>query len=164
MIKGVSYKIVPLSDALAKDAERLAINTWRSTTIVANRELCDLRELPCFIAITDEQEVIGYCYYRLSGNECEIMAVESIVPGIGVGSAFIDAVKNLAREKSCSRLYLQTSNDNCHAIRFYQRRGFTMSAVRWNEFDYYRTIKPEIPMTGDEGIPLMHEIEFDMAL
>ncbi|MCL2093726.1 MAG: GNAT family N-acetyltransferase, partial [Treponema sp.] len=64
----------------------------------------------------------------------------------------------------CKRVYVQTTNDNCHAFRFYQRRGFTICAVRLNELDYSRKLIPEIPLIGDNDIPALHEIEFEMAL
>jgi len=59
---------------------------------------------------------------------------------------------------------VQTTNDNCHAFRFYQRRGFTICAVRLNELDYSRKLIPAIPLIGDDNIPALHEIEFEMAL
>ena len=156
--------IIPLSDKYKAEAESIAVSSWGSVYIAAHRKLYDIRELPCFIAISDEQELLGYCYYRNHTNECEIMAVESVKPNIGAGSALIKAVITKAAEDNCKRVYLQTSNDNTHAMRFYQRRGFMMCAVRWNEFDYLRTIKPSIPLTGDNDIPLQHEIEFEYVL
>jgi len=120
-----------------------------------------LRELPCYIAVSDEQ-ILGYCYYRISGSECEIMAIESVTPGKGIGSALINAVVAKAKSEKCGRIFVNTSNDNTNALRFYQRRGFAICAVRWNEFDYLRTIKPTIPLIGDDGIPLLHEIELEM--
>ena len=158
------YTIAPLSGGFVNDVEKLAAGTWGSIKIAVNRELFDLRELPCYVAINDEQKVIGYCHYRFLSDECEIMALESVCTGIGVGSKLIEAVTMLASERKCARVYVRTSNDNTHAIRFYQRRGFSMCAVGWNYLDYARELKPEIPMIGDNGIPLLHEIEFEMSL
>jgi len=126
--------------------------------------LFDLRDLPCLIALSEEQEILGYCYYRFSNNECEIMNIEALKKNVGVGSALIIAVKEIANAQNCNRLYLTTTNDNTNAFRFYQRRGFTMCAVRWNELDYSRKLIPEIPLIGDDDIPALHEIEFEMAL
>jgi len=39
-----------------------------------------------------------------------------------------------------------------------------MCTVKWNEFDYLRTIKPTIPLTGDDDIPLQHEIELEILM
>ena len=54
---------------------------------------------------------------------------------------------------------LTTTNDNIDALRFYQRRGFRMSALRPGVIDRSRLHKPEIPRTGDYGIPLRDEID-----
>ena len=92
------------------------------------------------------------------------MAIESVTPNNGVGTALINAVITVAKNENCKRIYVNTSNDNTHALRFYQRRGFAMCTVRWNEFDYLRTIKPTIPLTGDYDIPLLHEIELEILM
>jgi hypothetical protein len=45
-------------------------------------------------------------------------------------------------------------------LRFYQRRGFRLRALRPGAVDEARrTLKPAIPPTGDHGIPLRDEIE-----
>ncbi|MCL2426983.1 MAG: hypothetical protein FWD05_11685 [Oscillospiraceae bacterium] len=61
-----------------EEVERLAIESWGGVHIVIHRDVYDLRELPCLVAISDEQELLGYCYYRLCNNECEIVALESV--------------------------------------------------------------------------------------
>jgi len=153
--------IIALTNEHKEETERIAAGTWGSTSVAVHHELFDLRELPCYVAVSDKK-ILGYCYYRIFGGECEIMAIESVAPGKGVGSALIDAVAAKAKSEKCSRVYVNTSNDNTNALRFYQRRGFTMCAVRWNEFDHLRTIKPTIPLIGDDDIPLLHEIELEM--
>ena len=68
--------IIALTDVYKEETERIAAGTWGSIHVAAHHELFDLRELPCFIAISDEQKVIGYCYYRIADNECEIMVID----------------------------------------------------------------------------------------
>jgi len=154
--------IVALSSVYTEETERLAAGTWGSIHVAAHHELFDLRNLPCYIAVSDKREILGYCYYRIFANECEIMAIEAVTPNTGVGSALIDAVVAKAKSEKCKRIYVNTSNDNTHALHFYQRRGFAMCTVRWNEFDYLRTLKPTIPQTGNDNISLLHEIELEM--
>lgn len=43
-------------------------------------------------------------------------------------------------------------------------RGFDMVHLFHNALDVSRKIKPEIPLVGDNSIPLKHEIEFEMVL
>ena len=87
---------------------------------------------------------------------------------IGVGSALIGAMEDTAIREGCRRLWLITTNDNLHALgfyqSFYQKRGFTLAAVYSNALSMSRELKPGISMTGMNGIPLRDEIELEMAL
>ncbi|MDP2975645.1 MAG: hypothetical protein Q8N45_05465, partial [Anaerolineales bacterium] len=67
------------------------------------------------------------------------------------------------REK-CRRLFVVTTNDNTPALRFYQKRGFVIAAVRINAIEQSRKLKPEIPFAGEDGIPIRDEIELEMIL
>ena len=42
----------------------------------------------------------------------------------------------------------------CNALRFYQKRGFMLVAVHRNALELSRKLKPEIPLIGNDGIPL----------
>lgn len=57
-----------------------------------------------------------------------------------------------------------TTNDNLNALRFYQKRGLVLVAVHPNALEQSRKIKPQIPLIGEYGIPLRHEIELEMNL
>jgi ribosomal protein S18 acetylase RimI-like enzyme len=82
----------------------------------------------------------------------------------GVGSALLEDVASLARRRRCRRLWLITTNDNLNALRFYQRRGLRLVAVRPGAVVEARKLKPEIPTMGAEGIPIRDEIELELAL
>ena len=158
-----TMKIELLNDKYIGDVEKLIIESWSGPFIAVHRQLYDLRELPCIVALLEE-ELLGYCYYRFSNNECEIMAIESIKQNIGVGTALIYDIIKKATEAKCKRVYLETTNDNTHAFRFYQRRGFTMIAYRIDEMHYSRQLKPSIPLLGEDDIPIKDEIEFELLL
>ena len=66
--------------------------------------------------------------------------------------------------RKARRAWLITTNDNLDAIRFYQRRGFTIATVHAGAIEQSRTIKPSIPLVGSYGIPIRDEIEFEMLL
>jgi ribosomal protein S18 acetylase RimI-like enzyme len=119
--------------------------------------------LPGFIALQQHQPV-GLVTYHLESGQCEITSLDSLSPGVGIGSALIAAVKQVAETTSCQRLWLITTNDNIPAIRFYQKRGFHLVAVHPDALEISRQRKPGIPKTGFEGIPLRDELEFEMAL
>ena len=153
-----------LTNEYRNEVEHIAATSWGSITVVVHRELFNLAEQRCIIALSDKRELLGYCYYRFSEDECEIMAIEAIRQNSGVGTALINVVKEYASKKGCHRVFLQTTNDNTHAIRYYQRHGFSICAFRLNEIDYSRKLKPAIPFYGEDNIPILHEIEFEMIL
>ena len=70
-------------------------------------------------------------------------------------------VEEAARAAGCKRFFLTTTNDNLRALRFYQKRGLTIAAIRCNVLEAYRKLKPEIPMVGSEDIPIRDEIELE---
>jgi hypothetical protein len=62
-------------------------------------------------------------------------------------------------------VWLVTTNDNLVALRFYQRRGFRLSALRPGAVDEARRrLKPAIPDAGAFGIPLRDELELELRL
>jgi len=64
----------------------------------------------------------------------------------------------------CSQLWLVTTNDNTHALRFYQKRRFVISGIRINAVETARHLKPEIPVLGADDIPIRDEIGLEMIL
>ena len=98
------------------------------------------------------------------GDSCEIVSLDSLVSGIGIGSALVAAAQAMARSAGCRRLWLITTNDNLAALRFYQKRGFRLVAVHVGAVDGARRLKPEIPAVGLDGIALHDELELEFVL
>lgn len=119
--------------------------------------------LPGFAALEDGQPV-GLITYRFDGQECEIVTLNSDIEGKGIGSALIAAVEDTARRSKCARMWLITTNDNTEAMRFYQKRGFDFKKIHRNAMEESRRIKPSIPLIGNHGISIKHEIEFEKTL
>ena len=136
---------------------------WGSTRIVSRGEVYLAHLLPGFV-VEQDGERIGLATYRVEGTDCELLTINSLVNGEGIGTALIDAVKHAAQEAGCKRLWLITTNDNLNALRFYQKRGFALVAVYPKALDQSRKLKPEIPLFGLDGIPLRDEIELEMRL
>ena len=136
---------------------------WGSRLVVSRGNLHDAAALPGFFACHHER-IIGLATYHIVGPACELVTLDSDVEGIGVGSALITAVRTAALAANCRRLWLITTNDNLPALRFYQKRGFRITAVHPNALAYSRQLKPQIPLIGLDGIPLRDEIELEMSL
>jgi GNAT superfamily N-acetyltransferase len=135
-----------------------------SVRVAAHGELLRPPELPGLLT-ERESEPIGLATYRIDGDECELVTLHSRVENAGAGSALIDAVAAVAREAGCRRLYLITTNDNTQALRFYQRRGLRLAALRPGAVDEARrTLKPEIGEIGNDGIPIRDELELELQL
>ena len=136
---------------------------WGAPLIVVHGVSYYPETLPGFLAV-EEDEPAGLLTYQLDGGNCEIVTLDSLRPGRGIGTALIDAVREVAREAGCERLWLITTNDNLHALRFYQKRGFVLVAVHRDAMTRSRLIKPQISLLGDDGIPIRDEIELEMPL
>ena len=136
---------------------------WYSTEMVLRGQIVDMTTVAGIVAYEDEK-IIGLLTYEIKNGECEILSLDSLVQNKGIGSRLIDCVYRVAKKATCSRIKLITTNDNINAIKFYQKRGFDMVRIYRNALDISRKIKPSIPIIGDFGIPLKHEIEFEMNL
>lgn len=136
---------------------------WLTTEMIIRGEVVDMTRVDGIVGFED-QKIIALLTFRTGGDVCEITSLDSLKEGKGIGSSLIEKVIAAAREKQCKKIILVTTNDNINAIRFYQKRGFDMARLYHNALDVSRRLKPEIPLTGDNGIPLRHEIEFEYDL
>ncbi|MDR2532731.1 MAG: GNAT family N-acetyltransferase [Oscillospiraceae bacterium] len=131
--------------------------------IVSRGKAHDGAKLPGFVALSGGK-IAGLVTYNIDERGCEITSLNSFEENKGVGTALINAVLKVAESNDCGRLWLITTNDIIQAIRFYQRRGFEWIATHINSAEIMRQLKPSIPLIGEEGIPIKHEIEFEMKL
>lgn len=149
----------------ADDARLTAAWTERygAATVVARGQLHHPLKLPVLIA-EDAGTVVGAVSFTRIEDEIEIITLDSFAENKGVGTALLEAVAAIARAEKMYRLCLVTSNDNIRALRFYQKRGWNMSAFYRDAVVAARKLKPQIPLTGDDDIPIRHEIEFEYRL
>jgi N-acetylglutamate synthase-like GNAT family acetyltransferase len=157
------FQIRPINKNDRAWVASLLTEHWGSTKMVTRGKIHEADKLPGFVAV-QEGKPTGLVTYRIDGKECEIVTMNSLVEGKGIGSALIDTVKNAAVTAGCKRLWLITTNDNTAALRFYQKRGFLLVAVHRNAIEKSRRLKPEIPLTGNDGIPIRDEIELELLL
>ncbi|MEM6281213.1 MAG: GNAT family N-acetyltransferase [Chloroflexota bacterium] len=157
-----SVTIEPLNAHLAW-AKTFLQETWGGTQQVSRGVLYEVLDYPGFVAVVDGKPQ-GLATYRVEGLACEVIMLHSAIEGIGVSTALIEKVEEQAREVNCQRLWLITTNDNIPAIRWYQMRGFSMAAVHTGAIKKSRKLKPGIPKTGYDDIPIRDEIEFEKLL
>lgn len=143
--------------------DRLLHQFWASTEQVSRGRKFQADELPGIVAVRDGSEV-GLLTYNIEGDECEIVTHNSLAGHGGIGSCLLNGVRAKARELGCKRLWLTTTNDNTPAMRFYQRRDFDLVGLHRHAIADARSLKPEIPDVGLDGIPIRHEIEMEYIL
>jgi ribosomal protein S18 acetylase RimI-like enzyme len=158
-----ALKIRPLSPADRDWATRHFAEHWGAEIAVAHCTIYHPAALPGFVAELDGKTV-GLVTFHIAGDACEIVTLDSLRPDQGIGTALIVAVKAAADAAGCRRLWLITTNDNLHALGFYQKRGFRLAAVHPGAVNESRKLKPEIPLIGNDGIPIRDEIELEIVL
>ncbi|MCL5039708.1 MAG: arsenic resistance N-acetyltransferase ArsN2 [Firmicutes bacterium] len=158
-----SFHIRPLGPGDEAWVKQLVKDRWGAEEVVAHGVIYYPHELPGFVAIQDGDKV-GLVTYHIEKDSCEIVTLDSLRPSSGVGTGLIEAVEEAARRSGCRRLWLITTNDNLNALHFYQKRGFRLVAIHRNALEVARSLKPEIPLIGLDGIPLQDEIELEMPL
>ncbi|MBE6011223.1 MAG: GNAT family N-acetyltransferase [Lachnospiraceae bacterium] len=156
-------EIQPLNERYYKQINEYILTNW-GKPIVTRGNIVKEENLSGFVAF-DENMLIGAILYQIIDLECEIVVLYSLKENSGVGTRLINAVINAAKLKNCQRVWLITMNDNTHAIRYYQKRGFSLKAVHINAFEETRKIKGiSENILGIDDIPVLHEFEFEMIL
>ena len=156
-------EIKPITDADQNWIRELLQTYWGSVQVVSRGRLHQADQLPGFIAELWGQKV-GLVTYHLENGQGELVSLNSLVERQGVGTAMVQAVRQVAQAAGCTRLWLITTNDNLAALRFYQKRGFVLGQLHPNAIEQSRQLKPEIPRTAQNGIPIRDELESELLL
>jgi GNAT superfamily N-acetyltransferase len=152
---------LPTDEAWAR--EKLT-ERWGAAVVASISGLHDAAQLDGLVAELDAERV-GLLTYRIVDDECEAVTVDSFESGHGIGTALLQAVADVARSRGCRRAWLLTTNDNLPALRFYQRRGWDLVRLHHNAVnESRRTVKPQIPERGLDGIPIAHALELEVRL
>ena len=151
-------RIAPLESSDRRWVDGLMRERWGSDVVVAHGVVYAPAALDGFVA-WDEEQRIGLVTYHLDAG-CEIVTIDSLEEGRGVGTALVDAVIEVARARGREYVWLITTNENEHAQAWYGRRGFETVAVHKGAIERSRALKPEIPLVDPEtGIAINDEIE-----
>lgn len=143
--------------------EKLIENEWGGNPLVVRTVSYFPHKMAGFVAFHGDER-IGILSYEIRKETCEIIIFEVFDKFKGIGTKMLEALKELAREKGCKQIYLMTTNDNLDALRFYQKRGFTISGIHIDSVKKSREIKPSIGLTGDFGIPVRDEIDLILEI
>ncbi len=160
-----AIRIRALAGGELPSLERRVAETWGSAVIASRGHLHRLADLECVLAVDADGRWLGVAAWRMERDGVELVLLEAFERGAGAGSALLEAAIDSARAAGAGRVWLVTTNDNTAALGFYQRRGFSLVAVHRDAVtEARRTIKPEIPLFGEDGIPIRDEIELERRL
>ena len=153
---------------------------WGTTTIVSRGKMRYGHLLEGLVAVRDmeqpedadeadedseaPQERVGLLTIEYDSRQCEILTLDALVEAQGIGTLLLESLEERAREAGLARLWLVTTNDNLTALAFWQKRGYELVAVHRNAIAAARRVKPQIPITGKNGIPIRDEIELEKRL
>ncbi|HVI35267.1 MAG TPA: GNAT family N-acetyltransferase [Gaiellales bacterium] len=154
----MSFTVRPLE---AKDASWLTgfmTERWGVPVAAGGGRLHQLDDLPGFAAVSADDAVAGVVTYLIEADACEVVSIDALAQGQGVGTALLEAACEAAAAAGCRRVWLITTNDNVDALRFYQRRGFALTELRPRAVGESRRLKPQIPLVGAYGIPIRDEL------
>jgi DNA-3-methyladenine glycosylase I len=131
---------------------------WGTPVAAGGGRLHRLDDLPGFVAVAGDGTVAGVVTYLIEADACDVISIDAVAPGEGVGTALLEAACEAAAAAGCRRVRLITTNDNVDALRFYQRRGFALCELRPGAVGESRRMKPQIPAVGAYGIPIRDEL------
>lgn len=157
-----AYRIEPEPDAAAVAA--FLRDHWGESFIVTRGRVWAAEDLFAFRACDEAGAVVGLATFAVVGDGCELVSLDSLAPGGGIGTALVEAVADAARAGGARWLRVVTTNDNLSALGFYQRRGFRIVGARPGAVEAARRLKPTIPLLGEGGIPIRDEIDLETSL
>jgi ribosomal protein S18 acetylase RimI-like enzyme len=154
----MTFEVRPIGDEDRSRVRDLIRERWRDDIAVAHGVVFEPATLPGFLVVDGSGTVVGLVTYAVEGEACEIVTIDALIEGRGIGRALVTAVDGAARRAGCRRLELVTTNDNEHALGFYRRLGFVVVEVREDAIETSRRLKPSIPLVNDAGVPIRDEI------
>ncbi|EOM12710.1 GNAT family N-acetyltransferase [Enterococcus faecium] len=111
-------------------------NRWGTTTMIVSSGIHQVEELDGFFYL-EANRILGLVTFQASDSEIEIVSLDSLIEGQGIGSALYQQIENLAKREGKS-LVLYTTNDNLKALKFWQKKDFV-----WSKFYPMQLIMPE---------------------
>lgn len=156
-------KYVPVNDANRKQIKRLLIDQWYTTDMIIRGVSVDMTKAGG-IAAYEKESIVGLVLYAITDSICHLISLNSLIRHKGIATELISRVADIARGGHCTKIVAVTTNDNIDAIRFYQKRGFDMAYLYHDALAVSRKMKPQIPLMAENGIPMRHEIQFELDL
>jgi GNAT superfamily N-acetyltransferase len=109
-------------------------------------------------------EVQGLITWHIEGDWAEIVTVDAFQHGRHIGGRLLDGGEAELGRRGVHRATIVTTNDNLRALVFYLRRGYRLVKIALDDMDRVRSLKPQVPSEGQDGIPLRDMLELEKGL
>ena len=127
--------------------EWLTTQLWGAPEVVVHDGAFYPADLPGFIA-ERAGRIAGLVTFDVRAGILEIVTINALDRYQGIGTMLIEAVRAEAKRLGCHQIMLTTTNDNIGALRFYQRRGFRLAALRPGAVDRPGCASRRFPAPG----------------
>ena len=155
--------IQPISEKNRQQVIDFFREHWGSSQMIISSGTYDCAMLDGYVYV-EETTIIGLVTYVLHADSLEIISLDSIQEGKGIGSRLMAEVEQFAMEQAIPKIELITTNDNLQALKFNQKRGYRITHIFPNAVMEARKVKPTIPLIGNDGIPLLDEIKLQKKI
>ena len=139
------------------------LRRWASPLVATHGYLVDASKLDGYIA-SESHRRLGLITYETFMNKIRITTIDNLVEIHGICRLLIDELYILAKSQEKSRLVVTITNDNTDALAFFQKMGFQISEVFLDSVKHSRSVKPSLPLIGNNGIPIRDEIELELPV
>ncbi|GAB4305491.1 MAG: GNAT family N-acetyltransferase [Myxococcota bacterium] len=116
------------------------------------------------ILLSPENESLALVTYAIEGDSAEIVSLDALVAGEGYGRRLLSFAESRIKSKGIKRIRIFTTNDNYRALTLYLRNSYRLVRVHLDEMERVRAIKPCIPPTSEEGIPIRDLLELEKII
>lgn len=160
LIAGAALQIRPLQKDERAWVEQRVEQVFGGGIVVSRGVPYEPARLPGRVAVLGDERV-GLVTWHVHNHDWEIVMLDAVHPFQGIGTALLEEVEATALRLGARRIWFVVTNDNTRAFKFYQRRGYRFVAVHRDAVDETRRLKPILPLTGYDGIPIHDEIEME---
>lgn len=85
---------------------------------------------PNAIVATLDDIVVGWCCRAARRNYIPYLFVMPHLQGNGIGALLLNRMETMLELRGASKVHLETPADNVRAVRFYERQGYHILAMR----------------------------------
>ncbi len=98
-----NFHLRPLQRSDRDWVSRFVEEHWGSKRVVSRGIVHYPEELEGFVGVQGGKSV-GLATFRIQGAECEVVTLNSLAEGLGMGSSLLNAVKEASLSTGCNRL------------------------------------------------------------